>query len=312
MKNKHILSLKNHLKKAYKDEEVHFRLKTTLKMTLIPIITGCVMLGFLWVLLQLNLYFFEANGYSGWRAFRVAYYDFIVGRTIKLAPYLCLFLIVVAITGLYVSDLLLRPFRVIGVYCEKVSSGKEASYDPDFFTDLKLLTSFSELFFLAINNARKNNAKLGPMDIPKKYTKIHQPVSETAFFLQYFVYILIASSCAYVALHMMTVDIHQEIINLAGETLNQKHSMKYFFGKQSEVLRDVLNVVMVCHLILYTILARHLYFKVCGPAFGIFATMRSFLKGNYDARVHLLGFYYLRPHCRKINRYLDLMQKELT
>lgn len=312
IKNQAMNRLNNYYKSVIKDEEIIFRLKTTLKMTLIPIISGCVMAGFLWVLLQLNLYFFEANGYEGWQTFRESYYEFIVGRSLRLAPYISLFIAIVAITGIYVSDLLLRPFRIIGDYCEKVVNGEEASYDPDFFTDLKLLTTFSELFFLNIHNTRKAGRKLDSMDIPKKYTRIHQPVSETAFFLQYFLYILIVSICAYMALYIVAVDIHHEIINLANETLRSSKMMSYFFTKQTEVLQQVLTVVMVGHLLLYVALARHLYYKVCGPAFGIFATMRSFLKGNYSSRVHLIGYYYLRTHCRKLNRYLDQMQKELT
>lgn len=299
-------------KSLTKDEEIIFRLKTTAKMTLIPIISGCVMMGFVWVLLQLNLYFFEANGYQGLQVFREAYYEFIVGRLMNIIPYIAGFIIVVAVTGIYVSDLLLRPFRIIGDYCEKVCNGEEASYDPDFFTDLKLLTSFSELFFLNIHNTKKAGRKLEAMDIPKKYTRIHQPVSETAFFLQYFLYILIVSICAYLALYVVTVNFHQEVVNLASETLRQDSGMTYFFSKQKEVLQDVLTVVMVGHILLYIALARHLYDKVCGPAFGIFATMRSYLKGNYSSRVHLIGYYYLRTHCRKLNRYLDQMEKELT
>lgn len=299
-------------KTALKDEEIIFRLKTTAKMTFIPIVTGFVMMGFLWVILQLNLYFFEANGHQGWQSFREAYFEFIVGRMMLLAPYFFIFIAIIAITGIYVSDLLLRPFRTIGDYCEKVVNGEDASYDPDFFTDLKLLTTFSELFFLNIQNARNNNRKMEPVEIPKKYTRIHQPVSETSFFLQYFLYILIVTICTYMALYITAVNIHTEIINLANQTLRNSGSMNYFFTMQADVLQDVLVVVMLAHIILYVTLARHLYYKVCGPAFGIFATMRSYLKGNYSSRVHLIGYYYLRNHCRKINRYLDKMQKELT
>lgn len=299
-------------KSLIKNEEAVFRLKTTLKMTLIPIISGCVMWGFLYVLLKLNLYYFEAYGFQGWRQFEVAYYQFIVGRLSYLAPYAAGFLIVIIFTGLYVSDLLLRPFRTIGEYCERMTNGVEASYDPDFFTDLKLLTSFSELFFLNIHNVRKAGRKLDAIDIPRKYTRIHQPVSETAFFLQYFLYILIVSICAYLALYILAVDLHQAIINLAHETLKQNSSMNYFFQRQGEVLQDVLIAVMIGHLLLYVGLARHLYYKVCGPAFGVFATMRSFLKGNHSARVHLIGYYYLRTHCRRLNKFLDQAEKELT
>ena len=56
----------------------------------------------------------------------------------------------------------------------------------------------------------------------------------------------------------------------------------------------------------------NLYSKVSVPAFGVFATMRGFLRGNIKARVHLLGNYYLRHETKEINKFLSELEKKLT
>jgi hypothetical protein len=52
----------------------------------------------------------------------------------------------------------------------------------------------------------------------------------------------------------------------------------------------------------------HLYGKVSGAAFGIFSTMRSFMKGDHFSRVHLVGYAHIRDNTRKLNKYLDFAQ----
>ena len=68
----------------------------------------------------------------------------------------------------------------------------------------------------------------------------------------------------------------------------------------------ILSIVLVAFS--YLALGFHLYDKVSGAAFGIFSTMRSFMKGNYFSRVHLVGYAYIRDYTRKLNKYLDHIQ----
>ena len=48
---------------------------------------------------------------------------------------------------------MIRPFKSIGKYCEDKMNDKKNYYEPDFFSDLKLLTSFSVYFFSKIDQA---------------------------------------------------------------------------------------------------------------------------------------------------------------
>ena len=62
----------------------------------------------------------------------------------------------------------------------------------------------------------------------------------------------------------------------------------------------------------YAVLAIVLYNKVSGAAFAYFATMRSFMKGKFSSRVHLIGYSYVRNYGRDLNRYLKFLETRLN
>jgi len=298
------------LKKSFKDEEVKFRLATSLKVTLIPVITFFVLFGVIWLFLKMNLVYFVTRGYDGGVSLSEVYYEYILSTLLGYIPFFIGFIFFLLIAGLYISEMIIRPFKLIGDYAERILEGQEAIYDPEFFVDLKLLTRFSEYFFNILENAKKNG-NFSPIEIPKKFQKVHQPVFEGSFFLQFFVLIFITCFFVAIIINLTIIDIYEGLIKLSTEVLTADSQMSYFFSQQYDILELVTIAIFVLYLFLYLSLSWHLYQKVSAPAFGIFATMRSFLKGNYDARVHLLGFYYIRPQSRKFNKYLDLMAKEL-
>ncbi len=299
------------IKQLNKDEEVRFRLVNSLKMTLIPVCSLILTLLFAIFFLKFDLIFFESFGYPNVEVLKEAYFDFILSKSLELVPIAALFFVILVFVGIYISDILLRPFRVIGDYTEKFLNGEKCSYDPDLFTDLKLLTRFSEWFFNAIEIST-TNGQLKPLEVPNKFTRIHKPVFEYSFFLQYFLFILAITICSGVFIHMFAVNVNTHIVELAGKVLENKQEVHYFLLKQSGLFESLLYIVIVGQILAYFALSVHLYNKVSAPAFGIFATMRSFIKGNYKSRVHLIGHPYVRPSCRKLNRYLDHLEKNLV
>jgi hypothetical protein len=295
---------------VFKDDQSKFRLITAFKMAGIPFLSLIILCTFLWLLLRLNLVFFEANGYSGFVELKEAYYERTFYALGELASYFGFFLILNVFMGIYVSDLLLRPFRIISEYCEKEVESGDAVYDPDFFSDLKLLTGISEYFINVMDNA-KINGKLYPTKVPYKFTRIHRPVFEKGFFIQFSFFIFITSICAAIGIYVIIVDTYTNIVQLSITSLKSAPALNYFFKEQTVIFESILVGVMVAHVLLSILLSVNLYSKVAGPAFGFFATMRSFLKGAYRSRVHLVGYYYLRPYSRSINKYLEHLDKNI-
>lgn len=306
-----LTKIKTTILSPFRDDQVQFRLGITLKLMMLPLMTLAVAFGFFWSFLRMDLYYFEAYKLSEITNFQETYYDYILSTVVGITPLLVGFIAGTLIIGLYISNMVLRPFRTIGTYCDDMVEGRTASYDPEFFSELRLLTRFTEYFF-NMTQIMTKKGKLEQVDVPAKYTRIHQPVFEKAFFIQFALFIIITSIATGIAVFAVTVDIHSQILSLAEKTIHVTPAIRYFLERQESTLFEIMIGVMGAHLILHMVFCFHLYQKVAAPAFGVFATFRGFLKGNYEARIHLIGYYYLRPECRKINRYLTWLQKKYT
>lgn len=299
------------LKQFSRDDEARFRLMTALKITGITAFTFVLQLFALYGLLAIDLIFFQSQGYPGQSVFTETFYDFLLVGVLENTLYIGLSLLFVFMVGVYIGHLLLRPFRLIGDYCEYFVENQAGSYDPDFFSDLNVLARFSEYFFHLMENFYRNK-QVQKIDIPLKFSRIHGPVFERGFFLQFFLLIFMISIGTGILLSVVSNALYDGMITLAGEVIPKTNEVKYFLTAQAELWDIVLYITMSFHFMLYLVLSIHLYARVSVPAFGLFATMRAFLKGYYTNRVHLIGYSYVRPHCRQFNKYLDFMQRELS
>lgn len=308
------MKLKDVVMNRYNDEEFMFKFGTGLKFSAISLGFLLSILLFTYLLLNINLIYFVAHGYPGAVEFKEAFYGFVYSSLIDEVPYVLGAMFFIFCLGFYLSAVMLRPFKVIGKYCEDRLVDTAHYYSPDMFSDLKLLTSFSVFFFSKIDEA-KNRGKLEKIEVPHDFTKIHKPVFEKNFFFNYLFIIAIFALLSSVGILVLNNIVREQIFILSQKFLsgglNVNKGMRYFIEEQFSVADIAVYFFIILHILIYCLFGVHLYGKVSGPAFAVFATMRSFLKGNYHNRVHLIGFTYLRNDCRKINKYLDQIQKTL-
>lgn len=299
------------IKDAFQSAESRFILLTGVKFCGIACVALAVVAYQLYVNARLNFIFFRAHGYSAITELKDAYYDFVLANFVETIPLLFVFLISVFFLGLYTAIMILRPFKNIGAYSLLAIEDRDTPYEVDQFAGHRLVTQFSELFFDYLRLSRVQG-KLEERSVPPQYMGIHGPVFDGAF-LFHFCFLIVIMTIASVAMIMhVASDIHENTVQLAIRMLKVSPNVtSYFFSAQSSMLDElwILAGVLVC--ILNIMLALHLYKSVSGAAFGIFATMRSFIKGNYSARVHLLGYSYLRDSTRNLNKYLDWIQKNI-
>lgn len=297
----------SNIRNLFRSNESQFALYTSLKILSVPLLCS-IFVGFiLWTFIKMNQIFFEANGYPEVAELREAYVDYIFG---DLAPNL--FWVILGLTGIFfagnfMASLLLRPFKMIGEYTQTILEGKEDTFNPDIFSDLKLLTMFSEYFFHHIELSL-TQSKLLPIKIPKHYSRVHKPVFEKVFFFHFCLFLLIVGIGSAVTLYVVSVEVHQKLVQLSLDSLEHRSTVSYFLQSQGELLETSLLFSISFLVLLYALLAFHIYNQVSGAAFGVFSTMRSFLKGNMSARVHLIGYNHVRESCRQINKYLDHIQ----
>lgn len=296
------------LQDSFSDDQVVFRYKISLSLCSLSFIFIGFVIFFLYILLKIDLIFFNANQFPGAREFQEAYFDFIFSNTVELLPYIFAGMILIFFMGIYLTHLTLRPFKLLSRYCEDAVNGKKVSFNPELFADHKLLVMFSDYFF-SITDQMMVEGKFKQVVIPEKYTRIHKPVYDWSFFLSYILLIAVVTGASLFGVAAIDADIREQIITLSTSFLKTTPTVKYFLSEQFVVFDVVLYVLMLFHIALHFSFGIFLYSEVSAPAFAIFSTMRSFLKGNKAARIHMIGYSHLREDCRKINKYLDMVSK---
>lgn len=299
------------IKATINDDAAHYRFSVALRMTGNLLLTIILCAFLLHLFITINILFFEANGFPRLDVMREAFYDYVYGQVTTYLRYIGAFLLVYFFLGIYIAELTMRPFRLMAKYCQQKMEGKDATYDPGFYSDLQLLTNFSEYFFNIASSA-ETNKKLVPMAIPDRYKAIHRPLFERSFYIHYSAFILISSLITATALFFISAEIYDSVISLAVGYLKQRNLSEVFFTGQAELYLAAITIVLMVHLFLSFLLTFRIHTLVATPAFGIFSTLRSFIKGQYHSRIHLIGSYFLRPECRVINQYLDYLEEHFS
>lgn len=298
------------LSKLFSSEDSRFVVATASKIAGVYIVAMAMVAYLMWLVLSLNNVFFEAHGFPELVELRSAYFDYILANTFENLTYILAFYIILFLLGLYTGRILIRPFDKIAEYCNEAIENKSANYNPDVFSDFKLLTRFSDFFFQYIYEAR-NNKELKANTIPPAFSKIHQPAFDKVFFFHFFLFISILAIITTIFVSSMVYEMYELMIDLAVKTLPENSTkVAYFLGNQEFVFSSVRYFSVFLIIVMYMALAVHLYAKVGGAVFAFFATMKSFMKGNHNARVHLLEYRHLRPQGRAVNKFLEHIIKE--
>lgn len=299
------------LKKVFRNEDSRFMLSVGLKVSGMSLaITGFVYY-LIYLVMKLNYAFFKANGFPEFIGSETPFFDYIISEAFDNMSILFLFHIYLFFIGFYVGWIILRPFRMIGDYCENVIDNTDAIYKVDEFSTYKLLTRFSEYFFQYLRESRKRG-ELNITSIPPQYAKIHKPIIDKVFMLHFGLLLIIIGISNTVFIIENATTIFQSMVELGQKTLSNQKTMNRFFTEQLFIIDEIVDLTVILITGGYLILGFHLYTKVSGAAFGIFSTMRSFTKGNYFSRVHLVGYAHVRDNTRKLNKYLDYIQNNLS
>ena len=293
----------------FKSEDSRFLVSTGFKFVSLSGIIALQAWFFIHIQPRMNYLFFKANGYSDIKSLKEAYYEFILSSVVDKSLFILIYFILLFFAGMYFGKMILRPFANIGDYSERAMEDDEASYEVDQFSDYRLLTRFSDLFFewVLISKEKKSFA---PHKIPRQFLGFHKPALDRQYLINFSFILLIISLCTVISVSAVIQDLQISTVELATKTLKESSIAKSDFLKPEAFFIEELNYyVIFLVIILYSVLGIHLYQKVSGAAFGIFSTMRSFIKGNFSARVHLVGYSYVREHTRKLNKFLDSICK---
>ena len=298
--------------RLFKSEDSRFMLSTAFKLVGILLFVTILVVFDLIQYIRVNYLFLKANGFVGVEELKQAYFDFILSDLRENLIYIFIFFNIVFFLGLYIGKLLLRPFKNIGEYCQKVIDHPDEVYVVDQFSDYRLLTRFSEQFFNHLRDCR-HKKKLEKGLVSPVFMGIHKPVLDRIFLFHFSFLMIIVCVISTWALIANALSIYDQVVEMALRTTKgMSPNFHYFIGEQNFIVNELALYVILLMVVFYFILAIHLYNQVSGAAFGIFSTMRSYMKGSYQNRVHLVGYSYLREYTRQLNKYLDYMNKNFN
>jgi hypothetical protein len=307
---KHFLRPVSKLKNVFRTEDSRFILVTGIKVSGISFGINLFIYWILFLVMKLNYAFFHANGFPKFLE-ESPFYDLVIQEAFENFPILFAFHILLFFIGTYVGWLMLRPFKTIGDYCVAVIENPNAAYKIEEFSTYTLLSRFSEFFFEYLRESRKRN-EITSNSIPPQYSRIHKPVLDRIFVFHFGLLLLIIAISSSVFIVENTSTVFNSMVELALKTLKDQKSTSKFLSEQLFIVDDIVGLTILLITFFYSLLGLHLYSKVSGAAFGVFSTMRSFMKGNYSSRVHLVGYAYLREYTRKLNKYLDYIQNNFV
>jgi hypothetical protein len=297
-------------KRVFKSEDSKFLVSVGLKVSGISFIISCFVYFLLFEFTRLNHAFFVAHGFPLIEDGSF-FYEFISQEATDNLLILFSFHVFLFFIGTYVGWLILRPFRMIAEYCDQAIENPNVEFKVDDFSNYRLLTHFAEFFFEFIRESRRRGVMV-TNSIPPQYARVHRPTLDKIFMLHFGLLLIIITICSVVFISENAASIFNGTIELASQTLKDSRTTGRFFKEQSFLLNDTVVITIILSTCSYIALGFHLYGKVSGAAFGIFSTMRAFMKGKYSNRVHLLGFPYLRDYTRRINKYLDFIENNLV
>ncbi len=300
------------IKQAFKGPEERFLIGCGLKISGLYLATLLVYAYVMWVIISINAIYFESKLAGFTQETRG---DFVENAILVVTDefvHIFWFLPFLFFCGIYIGKVLIRPFYLIGNYCKQKVEESNAVYKVDRFTDYKLLSDFSKLFFKFIDDAEEEGL-LKAVDYPGRFKAIHGPKFEKVFFFNFLILILFLSTLSGVFFYFISGEIHSGLLDLSLQFLKDNDQALGYFVEEQKALFFSVVLFFIFHIFLsYLILSFHFYGRISGAIFAFFSTMRSFMRGRFSSRVHLIGYTQVRIYGRWFNKYLDNIEKKIN
>lgn len=294
------------------DEYQKLRLKVALILLAVPTVVWSIVALFFHIVIKLNLFYLNAFSPNAVVEVSQKIELFFEEKSIFYIMIFGGYLVLNLFCGLHIAARLVRPFRRMAEFCKLAQKNPGLVYEPDFFSDFKFLTSFTDYFFSHLQQSRQKKS-WSAQTIPPHYARVRGPVFERSYFLSLFFVFSMMTVLAVTFLYFWSIDLNGELMNLALATLKKSGSMEVnLFREQANLLNSIITFSAVLLLLTYSVLIAYFYQIAAGAAFAFFSTFRGYIKGQTHVRVHLIGHSFLRDYGREVNQYLKVVSREIS
>lgn len=301
----------------FKGEYSKFQLMNGLIFSSIFFCVICIVIYNLWIIVDLNSnYVYALSGQfksmNFQDTFRESFFDYLLAHSMNNIVPLFVVMIILFFLGVYISGVLIRPFRLVSEYCDKVMLNGHSEYEPDWLSSYRLFTRFSELFFSQLNIKNIESGKQVGIYLPKYYSRIHKPVTDWIFIIHFTLVMILMSGIYCYTVIKFNDSLFDGLLDfvISYSKIDSPATIE-LLQYQNQLLYSMHYPIMIVSLIINFILAFYMYSKVSGASFAVFSTMRSFLKGNHSSRIHLIGYSVLRDYTRNMNKYFEFLENKI-
>jgi len=245
------------------------------------------------------------------KQFTDSFFEYLIGHSMNNLVPVSIVTIVIFFLGVYISNVLIRPFKLISDFCEKSLKNPQIIYGPSWIGGHNFFTRFSELFFSQINLQKVVNGKTDAF-LPRYYGKIHQPTTDWIFVMHFTLVMCVLSAVSTYSIIRFNDALYESLVDfMINYSRIDSQATIELLKYQSKLLYGMFFPIFFISTLLNFILAIFMYSKVSSAAFGVFSTMRAFMKGSYHSRVHLIGHGVLREYTRNLNKYLERIESQI-
>lgn len=299
-------------KNLFSSELSRFKLKNGLTLAFTYYLIVGIVVYYQWILLKLNVTYFESMYSKQFPGFPEAFYDFLLGESVILIMLVAGIGFVIFFAGGFISELLILPFKRLSNYCEASLKNPNLEFESKPFIDFQFLSRFAEFFFGQIGQARVKKTSLDNAFIPKSFTKIHSPPFDVIFLVQFSLVMLMILGLSSYIIVLFNETLFSNVIEfvMTYKGLKEVNAVNFII-EQKEIFEQIIYPLIFVSVLGNFIISTYMYSRISGAAFGIFSTFRAFFKGNRKARIHLIGYTFVREQTRKLNHYLEQVEIEM-
>lgn len=294
----------NGYKNLFSSQDSKFFIYTASKLTVIPILSFCIVFYSLWTIMEMNFNFFVANGFNSGEVFKEAFYDSIFIGVSDYVPYFFIVTVGVFLTGLFVSWLTLRSFETIEAFSRDAIEDYSEDFEVSGLNKSKLINQTSRIFFKYLQICQRDERR-PRFKLPKQLDHLKHPPFDKVFLLQYTLIVSALCLVTNIILFTFTNELYQELVNEGLELLEANRVVTNFLKSQESVLFNIYSIAIGVNVVLYILISKSIIKSVDGVSFGFARDMLRVVKGAHDVR---LAPRYTDPGknvAAAINAYLD-------
>ena len=285
-------------------------LNCTFKLISVSLISFAIIIYGMWIFLNMVYAFFKASGYPTSDQFKYGFYDYIFTDLSNYFSYGIIFFIVLFCIGMYLSYILLHPFRLLSKFSDKMMNGEDIEWELSWFDRRKYLLEFSQHFFSNLGKC-KNSGSVVKGIMPDHLKKIDGVVFDKFYYTMYICFLCIIILMTSTAIFIVSQHMFESIISIAMKNLQMKDSLITFFAQQGEVLNSMILISITIMMILYYVVGNQIFNKINGVSYAYFRSLRHIYKGDWTVRIQLRFGDPGMKDSIKMNSLLDYINQEM-